>query len=186
MKKDFVSKQHPLMNPFLQHLQTVLESLINNPKPECEGFYLAYFNPRKNLLIAEKIGFVPLEKEYKYLCIACKKATQTIYLKKIRSKEFENDKLEQYQGGFVIYTLDGPFSAGVSGHDSAIDEAISILWLIAKKIIRESDATYAFVASRKFYTLIKHEATNIQSEYAPDNKWINIIAEMMENNASIS
>jgi hypothetical protein len=182
MTTKFVSKLHPEMNPFLSRLQNVLENLPENPKPSCEGFYLSYFNSKKGTLVSEKIGMIPDEKEFKYLHFACKKVTQTLREGATRSKQFENNDLEQYPGAFAIDTSSGTFCAGVSGYESMIDEAISALWLIAKKIISEHDGSVAddFTYKPEFFHKIKFEAKEIQDMYAPDNKWISIIADLME------
>lgn len=177
---NFFSKQYPEMNHFLSYLEKALENLPDNPKPACQGFYLAYYNPKKNKLVAEKIGTVPVEKEFKYLNFACKKATQTLLLNAVRSKDFENNDLEQYPGAFVIKTPAGPFCAGVSGHESMIDEAISALWLIAKKIESESVSTHVTGSTRMFYSQLRIEAERAQRESASDNKWISVIAGLME------
>ncbi|MFA6523929.1 MAG: hypothetical protein WC264_01255 [Candidatus Paceibacterota bacterium] len=183
MNNKFSSKAHPLMNSFLVYLQQALENLPNNPKPMCEGFYLAYYNPKKNTLITEKIGTVPAEKDFKYLHFACKKVTQTLQKNAIRSKNFENNDLEQYPGAFAIKTPSGTFCAGVSGHESMVDEAISILWLIAKKLISNENKDSnieLFVVSNMFRSLIKYEAYRIQKEFVPDNKWISVIASLID------
>jgi len=168
------------MNPFLFILEYALENLPNNPKSACKGFYLAYYNPKKNTLVAEKIGIVPAEKDLKYLNLACKKVTQTLLNNSVRSKDFENNDLEQYPGAFAINTPSGTFCAGVSGHDSMVDEAISILWLLAKKIISENSSIPVFTGSQEFCSLLRAEAYCMQETMAPDNKWIGMIAELIE------
>lgn len=180
METDFISRRQPLMNNFLFQLEQTLANLPNNPKPTCKGFYLADYDPTTKELLVEKVGSVPPEKDLKYLHYATKKVTQTLLFGATRSKEFENNDLEQYPGGFALKTSLGTYGTGVSGHESMIDEAISVLWQVAKKIIRESDASNAFVASKRFYSKITSEAEEIQRTLAPDNKWIAIIAKMME------
>ena len=178
MTVNFKSELHPEMNSFLVRLQKALENLPNNPKPECEGFYLAYYNALKNTLTVEKIGIVSVIKEFKYLQFACKKLTQTLFFGAMRSKEFENNDLEQYPGSFIINTEFGPFGVAVSGHDSMIDEAISVLWLIAKRII-EQNLKHKGYRIEDFLYDISIEAKRIQKEFAPDNEWISKISIQM-------
>lgn len=180
MKNNFVSKHHPLMNPFLLRLQKALENLPNNPKPSCEGFYLADWDSKEEVLIVEKFGDVPHEKDYKYLHFAAKKATQVLYLKKYRSLEFANDSLEQYPGGVIIGS--GLNSSGTSGHESMVDEAISFLWSIARRLIKRYDGLESLdviCKSRPFFYQILSDAEIIHEELAPDNQWIVKIASMM-------
>ncbi|MFZ4648811.1 MAG: hypothetical protein ACOYMB_04275 [Patescibacteria group bacterium] len=174
MKKAFVSVMNPKMNGFLSILEKALEQLPNNPKPICEGFYLTEHDCTENITIIEEIGYVPKEKDSKYRHFSAKKVTQTLFFQKMRSKEFENEELEQYPGA-VKYRN---WCVGVSGHESMIDEAISTLWAIAKTV-REGKWSEDF--SIRDYGVIKEMAELFQLNYAPDNQWITIIVRLMEN-----
>lgn len=177
----FKSVSYPEMNYFWERLQKALDNNVDNPKPSCEGFYLAYWNPKKCKMVVEKIGIVPKEKEYKYLNFAAKKLSQTLQFGAVRSKEFEDNEKEQYPGSFTITTDDGIFGAAVSGHDSAIDEAISCLWLAGKQILSElavtsskegKKAMMAFADSDFFFELIQKRSFELKQIFAPDNEWI--------------
>ncbi len=149
-------------------LEIALKNLPDNPKPQCKGFYLAYYYKYGDTLTVEKIGDVPVEKQMKYFQFAVKKVMQTLSFGKIRSKEFENDTLEQYPGAITL--ING--CAGVSGHESMIDEAISTLWLIA---IHNSGSMSNF----NNWEVFLETARIIGESVAPDNKFIPIIAKLM-------
>ncbi len=166
----YVSKSFPEMNEFLRRLEIALQDLPGNPKPSCTGFYLSYFDKDKEFLSTEKIGFVSVEKDEKYWSFAIKKVIQTLYYKKTRSKDFENSDKEQYPGGIQLESG----CAGVSGHDSLVDEAIALLWLIHCEFIRDCGL------KNQFGTLLKH-AYQLENTIAPDNTWIAFIAERMIN-----
>ncbi len=184
MKINFISELlHPEMNHFLWRLQYALENLPNNPKPSCEGFYLAYYNPWKSTLVTEKFGYVPQDKDFKYMHFAGKKVTQTLLFGAKRSKDFENNDLEQYPGAITMNGLDSDliFCAGVSGHDSMVDEAISALWLVAKQFMAENFRSGMLIShsNDKFFFYLKERAEEMQKRVAPDNSWIVPIAEIM-------
>lgn len=185
MKKFFISKEHPLMNPFLSRLKFALANLPNNPKPECAGFYLCFFDPQKGKMTNERIGDVLHEKETKYSRLAFKKAFDTFYFKTTRSKDFADDDLERYAGGFRLKKDSGEdLYVGVSGHESMIDEAISALWLLGKNLLDEyEDKGFVdiYASSDLFFQKIAIEANQLQNDFLPDNKWIKIISELMHN-----
>ncbi len=180
MRVAFESKQFPLLNDFLFRLQGVLKNIPNNPKSSCEGFYLTDYDSERGGLISEKIGFVPAEKDSKYLYLSSKKVAQTLYLGKNRSKDFENTDLEQYPGGIIFRYTPDVFGAGVSGHDSMIDEAIAILWSIVRRLIKLNGFDQSFATKIKFYRLVVMEARQVQATLTPDNEWVVIIAEYIE------
>lgn len=167
MQITFESALHSNMNEFLMRLEVALGNLPNNPKPECKGFYLAYYDREK--LTVEKIGDVPAEKEFKYLKFAVKKVMQTLEFKKIRSKEFADDALGQYPGAIAL--TNG--CAGVSGHESMVDEAISALWLIYINSVWS-------IQKENHWEVFLETARIIEATTASDNKWISIIAELIE------
>ncbi len=154
------------MNEFLRRLEIALTNLPGNPKPSCKGFYIAYYDRHKKATTAEKIGFVPDSKDFQYLHFSLKKATQTLFLNKIRSKDFENSDLEQYAGG--VQLANG--CAGVSGHDPLVDEAIAILWLTHKEFIFNYGTPNVF-------TILSKAAMLIEYTVASDNTWVGIIAD---------
>ncbi|KKQ35537.1 MAG: hypothetical protein US50_C0012G0002 [Candidatus Nomurabacteria bacterium GW2011_GWB1_37_5] len=171
MDNTFESKVHLKMNWFLGRLKNALKNLPDNPKPSCTGFYLCDYDHDTGLLIAEQIGIIPEEKKAKYFQFAIKKVMQTLSFGKTRSKEFENNALEQYPGAIKLYLN----CAGVSGHDSMVDEAISVLWLITKELQGRvyDDDNY------EFWLEVFGISLNIQKELVPDNKWISIIAKLI-------
>jgi ribosomal protein L29 len=172
--KNFVSIYHPEMNYFFLRLQKALGNLPENPRPECEGFYFADFDPQKGLT-AEEIGEAVAEKKSKYLHFACKKATEVLRYKAKRSKEFADDKAERYAGSFAS----SYGCTGISGHDSMIDEAIAVLCEATKHVIRVNDSTNAFLASDEFFRSLRAIALTWSENYVPDNKWVDIIANLM-------
>lgn len=173
----FSLESYRLMDPFWERLQKVLENLPGNPKPTCEGFFFAWYSFPLKRMIVEQIGIVPSDKKFKYLHFATKKVTQTLLFGKTRSKEFENNDLEQYPGGIKLY--DG--CAGTSGHESMVDEAISTLFLIAEYFTTRYSPR--FIEQKEFWVKLNDFAQENQKMHAPDNKWIGIIAELMEQNS---
>ncbi len=170
------SSIYPEMNPFLLLLGQVLKNLPNNPKPACAGFCLTYFDYIKETIVSERIGNVPPEKEYKYFFLSTKKVTQTLLLGKNRSKDFQNKKLEQYPGAIRLFDN----CAGVSGHDSMVDEATAALWLIVINYLF-SAKTIKPMEEEEFWTKVASTAKFVQTSVAPDNNWIYIMGEMLKN-----
>ncbi len=170
----FKMDSYRALDPFWERLQKALENLPGNPKPDCKGFYFAWYCHKTNKMVCEKIGFIHPDKKFKYMHFSSKKVTQTLLFKKIRSKEFENNELEQYPGGIDI--LNG--CAGTSGHDSMIDEAISVLFLIADSFVALYG--YPFLNTEEFYEKLNKTAIKIEERYAPDNRWISFISTLME------
>lgn len=170
---------------FWERLLLALENLPDNPKPNCKGFYSAEYCKVNKIMTVEKIGFVPAEKDFKYLHLAAKKATQTLLFGKVRSKEFENSDLEQYAGGVNIY--EG--SNGTSGHDAIIDEAISAIRLTTIHLFKEegwelgpSDfIDNTFTETSFFLHLLVIKAGATMDKFMPDNKWVIKIALLMED-----
>jgi len=188
MNGSLISKNDPMMNSFLFHLKYALENVLNNPKPLCEGFYLAYYDEKKDSTTIEKIGVVPEDKKSKYRHFASKKVTQTLLFGANRSKDFEDNNLEQYPGAIKLHDRYEKLiaCAGVSGHDSMIDEAISALWLLGKRILdEERDCNNAYASSPRFFGKLKYEAVQFQAQYALDNQWIVEIVEIMANHSAI-
>lgn len=164
---EFKSQFHPEMNEFLFLLQEALDRLPNNPKPQCKGFYLCDYDASSDALTVERIGDVPIEKYKKYFKFAMKKVTQTLEFGAVRSKEFENDKLEQYPGG--VSFANG--ATGISGHESMIDEAGSILWRIHK--------INAITRDLNYWITFPDRVNNMNDSIAPDNKWVMILANLI-------
>jgi len=187
MTVKFESKLHPEINPFLARLQKALENLPNNPKPECEGFYLANYDSKNDTLTNEKIGSVPSEKKSKYRHFASKKVTLTLLYKVARSKEIENGGFEETcpQGSFTFFAESEISCTGVSGHTSPIDEAISVLHELVKNLIRHHESspreteTTDYVDSKVFYEELHFEAKKAQEICAPENGWISALAFIM-------
>ena len=183
MKTVFISREYPLMNSFLSRLQFALENLPDNPKPQCEGFYLCFFDPKGQKMTNERIGYVPPEKEEKYCHLAFKKAYDTFYFKTTRSKDFADDDLERYAGGFRFRTsLEKSLYTGTSAHESMVDEAISALWPLGMTILDEyedKDFVDVYASSDLFFQKIAIEASQLQEDLLPDNKWVKIISELM-------
>ena len=167
----FFSRKHPQTNPFWENLQQAITDLPNDPKPDCEGFYFANWNMETKELTTEAIGIIPENKLLKYLYFATKKVMQTVLFGRTRSAEFKNENLDQYIGGVCICG----HAAGVSGHDSLIDEAIAILWLYFHK----SDLWQ--ITDPDPWKQMLLNAQTFQNEQAKDNVWITIIGERMLN-----
>ncbi len=177
---NFKSTLYPESNVFWAAIQKVLigneetnwkGTLLKNPKPECKGFYSTDYDKNKNILQGEAIGDIPEDSLPKYVLISSKKITQTLFFKKSRSKEFENEKLEQYQGGVII----GDRGAAISGHRAPIDEAVAVLRLLYE------DAAYTDIIHVNVWKQLLLRAQKYQNENAFDNKWIPIIAQQIVN-----
>ena len=132
----FFSHKHKRSNTFWENLQQALTDLPGDPKPACEGFYFADYNEITGFTL-EMIGEIPVEKRPKYMYFASKKVLQCMYLNAERSQEFADETKEQYPGGVNIKG----YAAGVSGHDSLIDEAISVLWLFSNQPLQLLNTT---------------------------------------------
>ncbi len=175
MKTPFVSKFHPEMNPFLTRLEKALENLPNNPKPACEGFFITEFDFQALTLTTEKIGYVPREKQEKYFKFSLKKVIQTLHFGKIRSKDFEDDKLEQYPGAIKVEND----CAGVSAHESMVDEAISLIWQTIKDVFILHDSEPSAMHNRNFWQVFRSVAQVNQQRLAPDNIWVIPLSELL-------
>ena len=166
------SKVRPSMNIFFERLRLALQNLPNNPKPECGGFCLAFYKEDTGVTTCESLGFIPDDKKFKYNYYAQKKCAQTLFLKKNRSKEFEHKNLEQFPGGIKI----GKDCAGVSGHDSMVDEAIAAVFIFAynfQQVYGESA-----LKSEHFSKYLLQKALVLKSAM-PDNQWPGIIVELI-------
>ncbi len=196
---ELISKVHPEMNNFFLRLERALQNLPNNPKPECKGFYLAFYDGQTGITTCEPLGFIPEEKRFKYNYFAQKKCAQTLYLNKRRSKAFAKDKLEQYAGGircdYVPANKENVVKgkiidcAGVSGHESMVDEAIAALFIIARRInIIHSDGSTGstFMETSIFANHLLTMANVQRNGIAPDNHWITIIAELIVEQTKVS
>lgn len=163
----FYSILHPQMNIFLQRLEVALEQMPNNPKPQCKGFYLTFFNKETNYLTTEKIGIVPTEKNDKYFRFSLKKVLQTMEKGETLSRNFENDKLEQYPGA-VNFQLG---CTGISGHESMVDEAGSALWPIAFNL-QQNYGNDFFQNMKKSEPIFMSFVESVSRSVTIDNPWV--------------
>ena len=166
----FYSRKHPVTNTFWENVQQALTDLPGDPKPACKGFYFAEYDPLNGLSI-EAIGEIPEDKKFKYMYFATKKVLQTLYKGTSRSQEFMNKKMDQYIGGVII----NGYGAGISGHDSLIDEALSVLWLHANK------PQLSIIQHENPWEQMCLNAMEWQRTQAYKNPWIEIIGKRMIN-----
>ena len=178
--KQLVSKIHPEMNNFFLRLEKALNVLPDNPKPQCEGFFIAYYDNITGITTCEPLGEIPSEKWFKYNYFAQKKCAQVQYLNKMnrkyyRSADFaENDEaLELFPGGVKI----GDDSSGTSGHHSKVDEAISALRLLATPLQRIHGSTY--LNSSIFGSQLQIHAHDFRKRFAQDNNFIAVLSNLI-------
>ena len=164
----FYSTKQPRTKTFWENMQQALTDLPGDPKPECEGFYIATYDEFIGLTL-EAIGYIPEEKKNKYMYFATKKVLQCMYKNATHSQEFADEKLDQFPGGVFI----DEFGAGVSGHDPLIDEAIAVLWLFSNQ------PTLSKVQHENPWQQLYDDAMDWQRKHAYDNPWIEIIAKRM-------
>lgn len=178
--KPLISKVHPELNNFFQRLEKALNNLPDNPKPQCEGFFNAYYYNSTGITTCEPFGEIPPEKWFKYNYFAQKKCAQVQYLNKknakcYRSKDFamDDETLELFTGGVKM----ADDSSGTSGHDSMIDEAISAQRLIASTL--QLIHGPIFLTSHEFGIRLQSHSRDFRKRFAPDNKWVSIIADLI-------
>ena len=181
MEIRYFSNQWTSMNSFLSRLGLALEHLPDNPSPGIEGFYLAYYNPKKGTIVGERIGSIPDEKkDFTQMHYSCYGVTQTYLFGIGSSLYFRKKSYGDNFGMFSMKTDFGVFSAGVTAFYAEVGEAVAALWIIAKKIMNEMGVGAEYATTPDFFHQIFVEAEAIQREFMPDNQYIVPLAELME------